>query len=107
MKAIITREYVTGMYYRLPVFESNPIYYINWPDITWSNLITDGFSKKSNSSKKYEYYLILVPNGNGILNQLRAYGSLNFTDEEIRLINENYFYLLDHPDIKECEVNLV
>ena len=102
MKAIILRKCPIGIYYELPIFESNPKYCINWPDIT-----IDGFQKKTNSSKKYEYYLILVPNDNDTQYQIRSYWTPNFTDEEMRLINEGYFYLLDHPNIKEYEINLV
>lgn len=100
MKAIITLNNIVGVYYTLPIFESNPTNHFGW---VW----IDGLSKKSNSSKKDEYRLILVPNGNGIQEQLRSYGSPNFTDRDIRLINESYFYMLDHPDIKECEINLI
>jgi len=99
MKAIITREDIVGIYYMLPIFESNPTYYVNWPSI-------GSLSKKSNSSKKYEYGLILVPNGNGVWDQLRSYGSPNLTDKEICLINENYFYILGHPEFKELTINL-
>ena len=102
MKAIITREDITGIYYTLPIFESNPRYYIEWQDIA-----VNGIIKKSNSSKKYEYRLILVPNGDGIWDQLRSYGRPDFTNREMYLINEGYFYLLDHPNIKEYEINLV
>jgi hypothetical protein len=102
MKAIILRERPMGIYYELPIFESNPKYCISWPDIT-----IGGFQKKTNSSKKYECYLILVPNDNDTQYQIRSYWTPDFTDEEMRLINESYFYLLDHPDIKECKINLV
>lgn len=102
MKAIILKERPIGIYYELPIFESNPRYYINWPDIT-----LEGLPKKTNSSKKCEYSLIFEPNGNGIWDQLRTYGLLDLTDQDIYLINKNYFYLLDHPDIKECEINLI
>ena len=102
MKAVILRERPIGIYYELPIFESNPRYCINWPDITLG-----GLPKKTNSSKKCEYSLIFESTRDDILDELRTFGPLDLTDREMYLINENYFYLLDHPDIKECEINLV
>lgn len=102
MKAIILRERPIGRYYELPIFESNPKHYINLPDITWSGLL-----KKANISEKYEYGLIFESNGNDIYDKLRIFLSLDLTDSEISSINAAYFYMLDHPNIKEYEINLL
>lgn len=101
MKAIILKERPIGTYFELPIFESNPKHCINWPDIT-----IDGLTKKVKSSKKYEYSLIFESSGNGILDELRMYGPQDLTDNEIHLINNGYFYMLDHPDLQEITVFL-
>ena len=101
MKAIILKERPIGAYYELPIFESNPRYCINWPDIT-----IGGLPKKVNNSKKYEYSLIFEPNGNGIWDQLWTYGSIDLNDNEIHLINKSYFYMLDHPELQKITIPL-
>ena len=96
MKAII--EYTEPgfrAYFSLPIFDSNPQCLWNVDYIFGDN-------------QQKQWILTLKEHAfefNPVIN-IVYYFKPNLSEQNIREINEGYFYCLDHPDIKKLEINL-
>ena len=88
------------IYYNLPVFEAHPKPY-------WNSFISYTIIKAKNKEDTQEFYYLSFIEISGEFNTVQLLPNLELTEAEIHIINESYFYILDHPDIKECEINLV
>ena len=102
MKATIQFGKLPPSYYTLPVFESKikpilrPLTYVDFIDII-------NLSYKDNI--KTDYYLTFDSTGGGLFEQILLW-NIVLTDSDIRSINEAYFYLLDHQELKKISINL-
>ena len=76
-------------YIELPVFESNPKIKYFW-------------SEGPQFFDKSIYFAELIVNFSDLLRKSLS----SFTLDEIRKINEGYFYLLDNPKYKEVKIQL-
>lgn len=107
MKATIQFGELPPSYYTLPVFESKikpivrPLTYADFMRVIFPDAKT--VSYKDNT--KTDYYLTFCANEAGLFEQMSLW-NIVLTNSDIRSINEAYFYLLDHQELKEISINL-
>ena len=62
--------------------------------------------KAKNKEDTQEFYYLSFIEISGEFNTVHFLPNLELTEAEIRIINESYFYILDHPEFKELIVHL-
>lgn len=102
MEAIIRFDLPpVGQYYTLPVFESYPK---KIPGLCWEWWLRE----KYNVEKQY-ILIFKESNVSGIFNQMNEWEHVQnpeLTEDQIYKINKLYFYMLDHPELKEASIDL-
>lgn len=104
MKAIIKKGLPeeAQCYYELPIFDAQPIMNMR---LWMENFLCNEF--KTNDIEYWLYFEYnTIPQGILYQAQFDMYQWVELTEYQIHKINELYFHMLNHPEIKEMSINL-